>query len=259
MYETLYRVARAKNAEIVKTDFCRFSSESGFVSRTEVRLSEQKKYYHRVICPFKEKEVFRFPMNTWSGIYRRDFLLRNQIRHNETPGASFQDNGFWFQTFCLAKSVVFLDSIFYMNRRDNPNSSVYDSNKVYCVSEEYKYIDRFLKGNLSLRKEIIGYYWLKKFHNYVFTLNRIAYMFKLEFAEYMQKEFIRGKETKEIDKIICNRCGRSIPVIQGVPREDVLEVSKRWGYFSEKDNRLDEFDLCEQCYDEIISEFKIKI
>ena len=29
------------------------------------------------------------------------------------------------------------------------------------------------------------------------------------------------KETKEIDKIICNRCGRSIPVIQGVPREDV--------------------------------------
>ena len=61
------------------------------------------------------------------------------------------------------------------------------------------------------------------------------------------------KETKEIDKIICNRCGRSIPVIQGVPREDVLEVSKRWGYFSEKDNRLDEFDLCEQCYDEIIN------
>ena len=42
MYETLYRVARAKNAEIVKTDFCRFSSEVGFVSRTEVRLSEQK-------------------------------------------------------------------------------------------------------------------------------------------------------------------------------------------------------------------------
>ena len=67
------------------------------------------------------------------------------------------------------------------------------------------------------------------------------------------------KETKEIGKIICNRCGRSIPVIQGVPREDVLEVSKRWGYFSEKDNRLDEFDLCEQCYVEIISEFKIKI
>lgn len=31
------------------------------------------------------------------------------------------------------------------------------------------------------------------------------------------------------------------------------------GLFLGKDNRLDEFDLCEQCYDEIISEFKIKI
>ena len=42
------------------------------------------------------------------------------------------------------------------------------------------------------------------------------------------------KETKEIDKIICNRCGRSIPVIQGVPREDVLEVSKRWAISRKK-------------------------
>ena len=67
------------------------------------------------------------------------------------------------------------------------------------------------------------------------------------------------KETKESAKITCNRCGSRNQVNQGVPREDVLEVSKRWGYFSEKDNRLDEFDLCEQCYDEIISEFKIKI
>ena len=67
------------------------------------------------------------------------------------------------------------------------------------------------------------------------------------------------KETKDPDKIIRPRCGSCIPVIPGAPREDVLDVSKRWGYFSEKDNRLDEFDLCEQCYDEIISEFKIKI
>lgn len=92
-----------------------------------------------------------------------------------------------------------------MNRRDNPNSSVYDSNKVYCVSEEYKYIDRFLKGNLSLRKEIIGYYWLKKFHNYVFTLNRIAYMFKLEFAGiHAERIYEEEKKAKEIDFKIFN-------------------------------------------------------
>lgn len=67
------------------------------------------------------------------------------------------------------------------------------------------------------------------------------------------------KETKEIQNIICNRCGRVIPVVGGVPQEDVLEVTKRWGYFSNKDNQEDKFDLCEACYDEIVGEFRIKI
>jgi len=29
-----------------------------------------------------------------------------QICHHETPGASYQDNGFWFQTFCFAKKSI---------------------------------------------------------------------------------------------------------------------------------------------------------
>lgn len=67
------------------------------------------------------------------------------------------------------------------------------------------------------------------------------------------------KEVKEIEKIICNKCGREIPVLGGVPQEDVLEVTKRWGYFSDKDNQVDRFDLCERCYDELVRSFKIQI
>ena len=36
-------------------------------------------------------------------------------------------------------------------------------------------------------------------------------------------------------------------------------VDKRWGYFSDKDNRMDHFDLCEACYDELTGSFKIKL
>lgn len=67
------------------------------------------------------------------------------------------------------------------------------------------------------------------------------------------------KETREIQKIICNKCGKEIPVVKGVPAEDYLEVEKRWGYHSEKDNQVDRFDLCEECYDELVKSFKIKI
>ncbi len=45
-------------------------------------------------------------MNNVHGVYRKEFLDNNQIRFNETPGASFQDNGFWFQTFMKAEKAM---------------------------------------------------------------------------------------------------------------------------------------------------------
>jgi len=67
------------------------------------------------------------------------------------------------------------------------------------------------------------------------------------------------QEINEIDKIICNKCGKEIKVIRGVAQEDFLAVTKRWGYFSDKDNQEDEFDLCEDCYDELVASFKIRL
>ena len=43
------------------------------------------------------------------------------------------------------------------------------------------------------------------------------------------------RETKELEKIICNKCGKEIVVTRGIPQEDVLDIEKQWGYFSEKD------------------------
>lgn len=51
----------------------------------------------------------------------------------------------------------------------------------------------------------------------------------------------------------CNRCGKEMAA------EDVLSVEKRWGYFSNKDNEVHHFNLCEECYDEIIATFQIPV
>lgn len=67
------------------------------------------------------------------------------------------------------------------------------------------------------------------------------------------------KETKEVTKIICNKCGKEMIVENGMLKGDVLSVQKRWGYFSEKDNEVHSFDLCEACYDEWISTFQIPV
>lgn len=67
------------------------------------------------------------------------------------------------------------------------------------------------------------------------------------------------QETKEVTKIICNKCGKEITVENGMAKEDILSVRKRWGYFSEKDNEVHAFDLCEACYDELILNFEIPV
>ena len=63
------------------------------------------------------------------------------------------------------------------------------------------------------------------------------------------------KETKEIKKIICNRCGKETEVVNGIPGEEMLHVEHTWGYFSEKDGECHSFDLCEECYDEFVKGF----
>ena len=61
------------------------------------------------------------------------------------------------------------------------------------------------------------------------------------------------------EKIICNKCGKEINMENGMYYQDVLSVEKRWGYFSEKDNEVHTFDICESCYDEWTSTFLIPV
>ena len=57
----------------------------------------------------------------------------------------------------------------------------------------------------------------------------------------------------------CNVCGKEIKIINGIMREDVFEASKEWGYFSKKDLEIHTFNICESCYDKMISEFAIPV
>ena len=137
MFRALYRIASRNNLDFVKADFYRFTvNEDGSLRKRRFSLTDKQEYYNCLIDPSENIETFKFIMNTWSGIYSLDFLNKYHIRHNETPGASYQDNGFWFQTFCRAKRAWFVNKPYYMNRRDNPNSSMFNRQKVYCVTEE---------------------------------------------------------------------------------------------------------------------------
>ncbi len=69
----------------------------------------------------------------------------------------------------------------------------------------------------------------------------------------------KTEEIKEISKMICNQCGKEIPVVNGQPREGVFSADVTWGYFSEKDGERHSFELCEKCYDALLKGFRIPV
>ena len=43
---------------------------------------------------------------------------------------------------------------------------------------------------------------------------------------------------KQLMELSCNKCGRKIPLKNGVPQEGVFQGQAVWGYFSEKTERF---------------------
>lgn len=71
-------------------------------------------------------------------------------------------------------------------------------------------------------------------------------------------EDLKGTLSRSDSEIYCNCCGKVINHKGGIG-EDYLEVKKAWGYFSSKDLTGHAFNLCEACYDKLISQFKIPV
>lgn len=67
------------------------------------------------------------------------------------------------------------------------------------------------------------------------------------------------KNGGQLETVVCNCCGKKIIVSEGIAREGVLNINHAWDFFSEKDGEIHHFDLCENCYDALISEFKIPV
>lgn len=206
MYEDLYEAAHAHDLDLVKADFYRFTTddETGNMQLFYNHLDKDGTHYNQVLDPSQDPSLTKFIMNTWSGIYKKSFLDEHGIRHHETPGAAFQDNGFFWLTFVYARRAMFIDRPYYRNRRDNPNSSVNSREKVYCMNLEYDYIRTILKKNedRTVWDRFKGYYNVKRFSNYLFTLSRIAPEFRVEYIKRISREFKTADERGELDLML---------------------------------------------------------
>ena len=200
MYEELSKIADAHELEVLKADFCIFKGQRSSRKHSYESIIGPTELYNVVLDPDSEPKVLSSFVVSWCGIYRTDFLKNNNIYHHESPGASFQDNGFWFQVFTQAHRVMFCDRAFYMLRRDNPGSSVFSKSKIFCMNEEYDFIRKFLADHPHLERRYAPLCAKKRFFNYMHTLNSLVTEENRE--EYIQRfseEFKLIREKGELD------------------------------------------------------------
>ncbi|MCT4597339.1 MAG: hypothetical protein N4A50_05620 [Vallitalea sp.] len=71
--------------------------------------------------------------------------------------------------------------------------------------------------------------------------------------EKFEKKIIKDNVLTEV---YCNKCGKLIYNEETNSKVDYINITKEWGYFSNKDMQVHSFDLCEKCYDSLIATFK---
>jgi len=154
MLERLYAVAEKYRPDFVNADYLEFYDVAGQRYYSPVQMYGDEDYGYLQESG-KHPEDMRQIIRYWTGLFRKEFLDREKIRMNESPGASFQDLSFRFLTSALAETSYHLKEAVYLYRSDNPGSSVYDPRKAAVTADEFA----FLKGELEKRKIINPYIW----------------------------------------------------------------------------------------------------
>lgn len=159
MYKDLYFLAKENNLDIVKSNYRYFvERKNGQRYLVEADLSRDCNVeYGKVFsCDDYIDRKYRIETYIWDGLYRRDFLVEKDIKFNESPGASYQDFGFKFQTGLQAQRIMVTKNVYYNYRKDNSNSSTYNPNGVAYNLRESVYILDKLQEQLRNNKRMYG-------------------------------------------------------------------------------------------------------
>ena len=186
MYERLYSVAKENYADVVRADYQVFFGQGE--SREYINKAiAAKGDYDKVLNPQKEQRLFKNDMSTWAGIYSRRLVREKKLCHNETPGAAYQDNGFWFLVMTHAERLCYTHVSGYRYRMDNPDSSVHNPGKQFAICDEYDFIEERLRREGIFRSFQSVYLWAK-FIRYLSSYYRLDDSLKPGFAERFARE-----------------------------------------------------------------------
>lgn len=204
MFEDLYCCAEENSLDFVKSNYYDFqiNAKNRNVKMTHRFINMEDGLYGPVLNPSEREDLILKGRSiaNWTGIYRRSFIEEHHIRHNETPGAAYQDTGFFWQVMTQATRAMFLDKAYYYHRMDNPNSSTNNKAKAYSINVEYDFIRDNLKQLSGEKWDQFKYcYNVRKYRAYIWTEKRIGKELKKEYINSISRELSTADRNGEID------------------------------------------------------------
>ncbi len=231
MFEKLYALAKKNDADVARSNYWTMGGDGERIHLIDI-LSLGNAPYNRAFNPADHVEILRGSPAIWTGIYKASFLKENGISFLESPGASYQDTGFFLKVSTLATRIAFTREAFLNYRIDNANSSVKSGAKVFCVSDEYASFENLLAEHPEKQRAFSTIVPAKKWETYLWNYNRLDDSLKGEFLELMTREFAAYREAgvlkrdmfaevewNEIQQVIDNPkalAGRQLSVVSHV-------------------------------------------
>ena len=145
MYRRLYEAAQQDKLDYAKADFdiiyeynSKHINRKAFVEKDYIFGREEHNRYKRVFNAQEYPQIFTKDVNVWSGIYKREFLNKHNIRFNESAGAAFQDIGFKMLVFTYADRMECIDYSGYRYRTEREGCSSCNNKVLNYAYQEFK-------------------------------------------------------------------------------------------------------------------------
>ncbi len=189
MLRKLYEASAANAADVVKGDYFHYlDGGDTFVNRLDGYPKNRP--VNCISCPM----ILNLADSIWSCLYRRSFLLEHRIRFHETPGASYQDISFALQIWCYAERVYFLEDALLHYRRDNPNASMNNPRKLFCVFEEYEWAEIRLREKLDESSTLLQYFTASKYRDYFNHYHRVGVQYQYALLHRLEQSFLEDSK-----------------------------------------------------------------
>lgn len=193
MYNKLYNIAKTNDVDIVIGRYAEFVGQDQTFKMFPISFVPDsylnKKLNVDEIYAENKLELLGFTA-IWSAIYKRDLIVKHKIKLNEGVRC-YNDNGFWFRTRAVAKSIYYDETIMYFYRVDVAGQTIKKMNERYPllieefidIKKQYREMGLWGKNNN---------FWFRHFFNNVlyFVLPKIDIKTMAPFVNAVRPEII---------------------------------------------------------------------